>query len=112
MADLLFPAHSMFRYVVLAAAAATIIVALLNLRAAAPSKSERALMLAFVGFVDLQVLLGLLLLLVLPFYGALIGHIVMMVLAAATAHAGSVMARRASPPAPAPACAPLPSRSR
>jgi FtsH-binding integral membrane protein len=97
MAALLFTTHSMVRYLVLAAALATLVVALLGLRRATPSKSERVLMLAFVGLVDLQVLLGVLLLLVFPFYGQLIGHLVMMTLAAVAAHAGTVMARRREP---------------
>jgi hypothetical protein len=50
----------------------------------------------FVGALDLQVVLGLILLAVWPFYGALIGHIVMMILAVVVAHGARVAARRAA----------------
>ena len=51
-------------------------------------------MTAFAGLVDLQVLLGLILVFMMPFYSALMGHIMMMVPAAVAAHGASVMARR------------------
>jgi hypothetical protein len=97
MAELMFTLHSTFRYLVFVAALAALIVGLLGLRSAEPSKAERALMLAFVGVVDLQVLLGLVLLALWPFYSALIGHIVMMIIAAAVAHVGAAVARRREP---------------
>jgi hypothetical protein len=97
MAGLAFTLHSTVRYLVLLVALATLIVAFTGWRRAAAPASERGLMMAFVGLVDVQVLLGLVLLALLPFYGALIGHIVMMVLAAAAAHTGSVLARRREP---------------
>lgn len=91
--------HSGVRYLVLLAGLAALGLAFANLqRAGGLARAERTALSAFVGLLDLQVALGLLLLLFWPFYGALIGHIVMMVLAAAVAHAGSVLARRRAEP--------------
>lgn len=98
MTDFLFGLHSGLRYLVLLAAVATMIAAALGWqRGGSGVRAERPLMTAFVGLVDAQVLAGVLLLLTWPFHGALIGHITLMVLAAAAAHAGSVIARRRSP---------------
>jgi hypothetical protein len=68
--------------------------------AADTTRMQRIAMAAFVGTLDLQVLLGIVLLVVWAYYPALIGHIVMMLLAAVVAHAGSVMARRREPARP------------
>lgn len=99
MTETVFTIHSYVRYLVLLAGVGAIVVALLGWRkAGAPLRAERALSGAFVGLLDLQVLLGLLLLLTgFQFYGQLMGHLFMMVLAAAAAHIGSVVARRREP---------------
>lgn len=98
MLETVFVLHSHFRYVVLLAAVAVLVVSVMGLRGATERRgAERGTMAAFVGVLDLQVLLGLVLLALFPFYPALIGHIVMMVVAAVTAHVGSVMARRREP---------------
>jgi hypothetical protein len=99
LGELLHTAHWAVRYLVLLAALAAALLALLGWsRAAAHQiRHERLAMTAFVGFLDVQLLLGLLLLLSWPYYPMLIGHIVMMVLAAAVAHAGSIVARRREP---------------
>jgi hypothetical protein len=91
--------HSGIRYLVLAAALAAIVAAVVGWKRApgTPAGAERTVMLAFVGLLDLQVVTGLILLFLWPYYPALIGHIMMMVLAAIVAHAGSVMARRREP---------------
>lgn len=95
MADTLFAVHSLTRYLVLLAALGAIILAGAGWRRPGlPPRAERALAGTFVGLLDLQVVLGVILLTQWPFYGQLIGHIVMMVLAAATAHVTSIMARR------------------
>ena len=46
------------------------------------------------GVIDLQVLLGVITLVTRPFFPALIGHIVMMVAAAAVAHLGAVRLKK------------------
>jgi hypothetical protein len=99
MLETMFWLHSNVRYLVLLAAVAAIVLAVLGWRKPAAERSgvERGTMAAFVGLLDLQVLLGLVLLALYPFYPALIGHIVMMALAAVAAHVGSVMARRREP---------------
>ncbi|MBR9989765.1 MAG: hypothetical protein KFH98_08425 [Gemmatimonadetes bacterium] len=99
MTETLFTIHSFARYFVLLAGAGAMITAFMGWgRAGLPPRAERALAGAFIGLLDLQVVLGVLLLLTgFPFYGALAGHLLMMVLAAAAAHTASVMARRREP---------------
>lgn len=96
MENMLFHAHSGVRYLVLLAGLIALVMATVGVvrREGGPARAERTSMTAFVGLLDLQLLLGVVLLIVWPFYGALIGHIVMMVAAAAIAHMGSVIARR------------------
>ncbi len=96
--DFLFHAHSGFRYVVLLVGFIALVVLVYALVTRKSVGATRGLMAAFVGVVDVQVLLGIILVFLWPFYGALIGHIVMMVLAAAVAHIASVMARRKDDP--------------
>lgn len=99
MTDTVFTIHSYVRYLVLLAGVGAIVTAIIGWGTAGlPPRAERALSGAFVGLLDLQVALGVLLLLTgFPFYGSLAGHLVMMVLAAATAHGASIMARRREP---------------
>lgn len=99
MTETVFTIHSYIRYLVLLAGVGAIITAILGWRTAGlPPRAERALAGTFVGLLDLQVVLGVLLLLTgFPFYGALTGHLFMMLLAAAAAHGTSVMARRREP---------------
>lgn len=99
MTETVFTIHSYVRYLVLLAGVGAIITAIAGWRAAGvPPRAERALGGAFVGLLDLQVVLGVLVLLTgFPFYGALTGHLFMMLLAAAVAHGASVMARRREP---------------
>jgi hypothetical protein len=99
LGEILHTLHWGLRYLVLLAAVVAAVLAVLGWRRseATSSGAERGAMAAFVGLLDVQVLLGLLLLLSWPYYPALIGHIMMMVLAAAVAHVGSIMARRRGP---------------
>lgn len=99
MTETVFTIHSYVRYLVLLAGVGAIVTAIVGWRAAGvPPRAERALGGAFVGLLDLQVVLGVLVLLTgFPFYGALTGHLFMMLLAAAVAHGASVMARRREP---------------
>jgi hypothetical protein len=52
----------------------------------------------FTGVLDLQVLLGILTVLTRPWYGALMGHLMMMILAAVAAHGISVYGRKQADP--------------
>jgi heme A synthase len=96
MITTLYMAHSGLRYMVLLAGILALVYFLVALSSRRPQeRAGRILMAAFVGLVDLQVLLGLLLVFLGIWYPALMGHLVLMVLAAAAAHAASVLARRA-----------------
>ena len=96
METMLFQAHSGVRYLVLLAAVAALVAAAIGWqrRGAEGGPAERPLTAAFVGLLDLQALLGIVLLLMWQFYGQLIGHIVMMVAAVAVAHIGSARAKK------------------
>jgi hypothetical protein len=101
MLETVFVLHSHFRYLVLLAAVVALVLSAMGWNGGGTrGGAERGSMAAFVGLLDLQVLLGLVLLFLFPYYPALIGHIVMMVLAAAAAHAGSVIARKREPARP------------
>lgn len=95
LAEILFHAHSGLRYLVLLAGAAAFLYTLIAaLRSRPWDRAGRVLMSVFVGVLDLQILLGVFLIFVWPFYPALWGHLTMMVLAAAVAHVASVVNRR------------------
>jgi class 3 adenylate cyclase len=97
----LFALHSWVRYGVLLAAVVALVVAAAGLAGRGDERAGRISMAVFAGVLDLQVLLGIVLLVLWPFYPMLIGHIVMMVLAAVAAHAGASLARRRPGRAPA-----------
>lgn len=92
----LLHAHSGLRYLVLVAGAAALVYALVGLFARRPyDRGMRVTAAAFAGLLHLQVLLGIALVIAGIFYGQLIGHIVLMLAAAAAAQAPlSVMRRR------------------
>lgn len=97
MRGMLFAAHSGIRYLVLLAAvvaAAGLLLAVLQRKPY--DRTSRTLMSIFTGVLDLQILLGLLLLAVIPFYGMLAGHLVLMFAAAVVAH-GAAIANRNRP---------------
>ena len=90
-----FAAHSGNRYLVLLAAAVALAVLLYGSLTHKPyGRGARISTAAFTGLLDLQFLLGVILVALGRFYGALIGHIMMMLLAVAVAHGTSVMARK------------------
>ncbi len=87
MSEILFQAHSGLRYLVLLAG----IVALVYfgfgwLTSRARDRASRIVGSVFVGLLDLQALLGFGVVLTRPFYPALSGHLLMMVLAVVFAH--------------------------
>jgi hypothetical protein len=102
MAEFVHTLHSWLRYLVLLAGVALLVVGALHWSRTGPdsARQQRMAMAAFVGLLDLQVLLGIVLLTVWAYYPALIGHIMMMVVAAIAAHAGAVLARRREPARP------------
>ncbi|MFW6079918.1 MAG: hypothetical protein ACODAE_09865 [Gemmatimonadota bacterium] len=92
--EMLFHAHSGIRYLVLLAGLVAALYALVGwTRSAAFDRTGRLLGRVFVGALDLQVLLGLILLIE-TFYPRLIGHITMMILAAVAAHGFAVAQKR------------------
>ncbi len=96
--DILFHAHSGLRYLALLAGVLSFGYSLVaSLRSRPWDRPGRILLAAFVGLMDLQVLLGLILVFIRPFYPALWGHLVMMVLAAVVGHIASAMNRRRPP---------------
>lgn len=97
MMTALYQAHSGVRYLVLLLGLIAVLLFLYGLIARRPSgKVERVTMSAFTGVLDLQILLGIGLIVAGIFYGALMGHMIMMILAAVSAHAAAVMARKAT----------------
>ncbi|HVG43764.1 MAG TPA: hypothetical protein VM890_03510 [Longimicrobium sp.] len=95
MIDALFHAHSGLRYLVLLAAVVALVVQAMGVFGRRPyERPSRISMAAFTGLLDLQVVLGIALVALGCFYGALMGHLMMMVLAAAAAHGCSVFARK------------------
>ncbi|MBI4544754.1 MAG: hypothetical protein HY703_06150 [Gemmatimonadetes bacterium] len=95
MSDLIFQAHSGLRYLVLLAAAAMVVYALQGWMRRQPYDRAAALLgRGFLGLLDVQLLLGILLLFLRPLYPALSGHVSLMLLAAAAAHGASIANRR------------------
>ena len=96
--QILFHAHSGLRYLVLLVGLIAFIYTIVAaLRGRPWDSTGRGLLLAFTGLLDLQLLLGLVLVFVWEFYPALWGHITMMVLAVAVAHITSIVNRRRPP---------------
>jgi hypothetical protein len=91
----LLHAHSGLRYLVLLSGLVAIAWFAFGLATRRPvDRSVRILGAIFVGLVDLQILLGILLVATGIYYPQLIGHIVMMLLAAGLAHALLAVNRR------------------
>jgi heme A synthase len=91
----IFHAHSGLRYLVLLAGVVALIVTALGVFGRKPyERPSRIAMAVFTGLLDLQVLLGIVMVVLGCFYPALMGHLMMMVLAAIAAHALSVFARK------------------
>lgn len=98
MSEFLFQAHSGLRYLVLAAGVVAAVYALVGLVAQRRyGSTAQTLNRVFVGLLDLQVLLGLILLFFRAFYGALAGHLAMMILAVVVAHIFAGLNRRRPP---------------
>ena len=95
MIEMLFHAHSGLRYLVLLAALVALVIQAMGAFGDRPyERPSRLSMAAFTGLLDLQMLLGLAMVVLGCFYGALIGHLMMMVLAIAAAHGASSFAKK------------------
>ena len=91
--QMLFYAHSGTRYLVLLAGVVTLAYLITALRRPLDGRG-RMLTAIYTGLLDLQVLLGLVLMMTIPFYPALYGHILMMLLASVAIHVTSVTNKR------------------
>ena len=95
----IFHAHSGLRYLVLLAALVALIVLALGVFGRKPfGKPSRIALAVFSGLLDLQILLGIALVVMGCFYGALMGHLAMMILAAVALHALSAYGRKQAVP--------------
>jgi hypothetical protein len=95
MSNVLFHAHSGLRYLVLLLGVIAAVWGLvLAARGQGPGRVGRILGASFVGVLDLQIVLGIVLLLLRGFYPALFGHIMTMVVAAVLGHAAVIAARQ------------------
>lgn len=92
----LFHAHSGLRYLVILVGLIALLAFAYSMITGKPIRAARGLTAAYTGVLDLQALLGIILIFTWPFYGALMGHVTMMVVAVAVAHVASVRARRTS----------------
>jgi hypothetical protein len=92
----LYHAHSGLRYLVLLAAVVAILALAYALASGRGARAARILPAVFTGLLDLQILLGIGLVMGGVFPDAAVGHLVMMVLAALVAHGASLLGKRAS----------------
>lgn len=95
MTPIVFYAHSGLRYLVLLAGLAAFFYLLYGLALRREfDKLASALSGAYVGLMDLQVLLGIVLYLLVPSYPQLLGHVVMMLAAVSVGHIANIMNKR------------------
>jgi len=95
----LFHAHSMLRFLILLLGVANVVVLGAGLaQHKAFGKVHRVLGASFAGLLHLQVLLGVAMVAMGRYYPALVGHIVMMVLAAVAVQVSMSVNRRRNPP--------------
>ena len=93
--NVLFQAHSGLRYLILLVAAIAVVVYAIALgREREQTSRDRVLMSVFTGLLDLQLLLGVALVVSGILYTALIGHIATMTLAVVVAHVAGVIAKK------------------
>ena len=93
---MLYHAHSGLRYLVLLAGVVALLVFAYGLITRRPVRGASALTATFTALVDLQLLLGFGLFFGGIVYDALMGHMVMMILAAIAANGSAILAPRAT----------------
>lgn len=96
LVNILYHAHSGLRYLVLAAALATLIALAYAIATGRAMRASSVLAATFARLLDLQILLGIGLVIGGIFPDAVVGHLVMMVFAAVVTHASSIIGQRAS----------------
>lgn len=91
----LFRAHSGLRYLVLLAALGALVALAHALATRRTTRVARVLPAMFAGLLDLQVTLGIVLVMGGLMPDAVVGHLALMLLAVTVAHGSSIMAKRA-----------------
>jgi heme A synthase len=94
--NILFSAHSGLRYLVLLAALAALIALAYSVATGRSVRPARILANSFAGLLDLQILLGIGLVMGGIFTDAVTGHLMLMVLAAVVTHAAFIVGQQAS----------------
>lgn len=94
--NMLYHAHSGLRYLVLLAGLLALLVFAYGLITRRPVRGASGYTIAFTGLLDLQLVLGFGLFFGGIFYNALVGHMVMMIIAAVAANGAAVLAPRAT----------------
>ena len=94
--NMLYMAHSGLRFLVLLAGLGALIALAIGGFSGRSVRAARGLTSAFTGLLDLQIVLGVALVIGGIFYGALTGHLTLMLVAAVAAHVAGVRARRES----------------
>jgi hypothetical protein len=92
----LYHAHSGLRYLVLLAGLIALLVFAYGLITRRPVRAAPGFTTAFTGLLDLQLVLGFGLFFGGIDYDAMVGHMVMMILAAVAAHGSAILAQRAA----------------
>jgi hypothetical protein len=95
---MLYMAHSGLRYLVLLLGIVSVVVLLYSVLAKKPVPAARGLAMGYTGALHLQVLLGIALIIAGVWYGALMGHIVMMLLAVIAAQGSAILAKQTEDP--------------
>lgn len=94
--SILYHAHSGLRYLVLLAALAALVAFGYSLSTGRAARTAFALATTFTGLLDLQVVLGVGLVIGGVFPDAAVGHLILMVLALGVTHASSIIGRRST----------------
>lgn len=94
--NILYHAHSGLRYLVLIAAIVALVALTYGAFTSRGVRTASVLAAAFAGLLDLQILLGVGLVIGGIFPDAVVGHLIMMVFAAVVTHASSIVGQRSS----------------
>ena len=92
----LYHAHSGLRYLVLLAAIAALIALTYAVATGRATRAASVLAAIFAGLLDLQIVLGVGLVIGGNFPDAVVGHLILMMFAAVVTHASSIVGRRSS----------------
>jgi len=99
MFNVMFQAHSGIRYLVLLLGVLAAVWGLAALaRGTSPGRAGRILGASFVGMLDLQIVLGLIVLFMRGFYPQLFGHVMTMLVAVAVGHVAVIASRQNTEP--------------